>query len=483
MSAARNLRRRGRRVLARRQARGFTLVELLVSMVAGLMVALAVVAMSREASGTFHEETRIAGAQMQIRAAMDRLRSDLARASFMSTGNIWVDPMIPTGAGTVMNVAQIPTTFSNTNHMSLQSLAGIRLFSGGSAAATAPLSAVNGLTPDAIEIAGNMTSVYELAIGGATGTSSPVVAGAGCNGGGQRVYLDVDSSPSLWLLVGMQSATGDGGTAGSTTDYDKALNNVFQPVSNPAYSFMVRVVDSNGKSQYAATCTTKAAGWAVVGGNNQPYVDLDPNTPITMSGTGGNTATINPVQIVRWQIEQGIIGFAGDAGDSTKYDLTREYLDAKGNPVPESKEVVAEYVADLKFAFTVDNTNLTTGNFTSSGTSSQVVLSLEDTTTNKTVAGDVTQETITAPTTSLTPAQTDLSGPQPQRIRSVRVRLVTRTETPDRGEPLDAGAGYLYRYCTASTTAGCVAGANVFARTRTVITEVALPNQARFWYR
>ncbi|HEY2510374.1 MAG TPA: type II secretion system protein [Polyangiaceae bacterium] len=483
MSAARNLRRRARRELrlpGRRKESGFTLVELLVSMVAGLMVALAVVAMSREASGTFHEETRIAGAQMQIRAAMDRLRADVARASFMSTGNIWIDPMIPTGAGTVMNVAQI-TAISNSNHMSIQSLAGIRLFSGGSALAT-PGSAVNGVSPDAIEIAGNMTSVYELAIGGATGTTSPVVAGAGCNGGGQRVYLDVDSSPSLWLLVGMQTVGGDAGTSGTPAAYATALNNVFQPVAGA--QFIVRIVDSNGKSQYAATCATQAAGWNVVGTNNQPYVDLDSTTPVTMSGTGGNTATINPVQIVRWQIEPGIVGFAGDAGgDSTKYDLTRQYLDFKGNALAASKEVVGEYVADLKFAFTVDNTNLTTGNFPSSTASSQVVLSLEDSTTNAAVAGDVTKETINAPTTSLTPAQTDLSGPQPQRIRSVRVRLVTRAETPDRGEPLDAGAGYLYRYCTATSASGCVAGANVFARTRTLITEVALPNQARFWYR
>jgi hypothetical protein len=306
------------------------------------------------------------------------------------------------------------------------------------------------------------------------------VDGAGCNGSAQRVYLDVNSSPSLWKLVSLQLGTPDGGVAPTTAQYAASLNAAFQPIAGK--QFIVRVAQGN-TTQYAATCTTLAAGWAVVNGNQQAYVDLDPNTKVVLAGMGGGTATINPIQIVHWQIQAAAVGFTGDAGDATKYDLTRQFVDAKGNLLG-SAEVVAEYAVDLKFGFTVDNTNnATTGNFAPGTTSSQVVLSLEDATTNGTVGGNVTTEAITAPTTSLTPAQTDLSGPQPQRIRSVRIRLATRAEQADRNEPLSAGAPYLYRYCTAGSATQCLAGAPVWARTRTEITEVALLNQARLWYR
>jgi type II secretory pathway pseudopilin PulG len=466
----RGLRRGG----PRRAERAFTLVELLVSMVAGLMVALAVVGLSREASNTFHEETRIAGAEMQIRAAMDRIRADLSRAAFMSTGNIWIDPMIlPSTIGATTNVAGISSgTFKSTTDMSLYSLAGLQLNVGGSAAAT-PLSATNGLSPDSIDIAGNLTSAVQLPIGGATSTTAPIVDKAGCSGAGQRVYLDVDSSPALWQLVGLQLGASDAGTPGPTVaQLAVALNAAFQPV--PLKPFIVRIVDQTGKAQYGVTCATLAAGWAVNAGIQQAWVDLDSTSPpILIAGTGGGTATINPIQIVHWQVQGALVGYTGAGGDTTKYDLTRQYVDATGALLG-SPEVVAEYVADLKFAFAVDNTLTTTGNFAPGGTSSQVVLAFEDP-ANATIAGDVTKETA--------PPLTDLTGPQPQRIRSIRVRLATRAELPDRTEPLDAGLNYLYRYCIASPAANCVAGAPVFARTRTIVTEVALPNQARLWYR
>ena len=96
--------------------------------------------------------------------------------------------------------------------------------------------------------------------------------------------------------------------------------------------------------------------------------------------------------------------------------------------------------------------------------------------TNATAAGDVS--------TSLVPYS---SGVEPQRIRSVRVRVVTRTPMQDRAGPLTvsgAPTDYLYRYCLVQNTTTCAqAGAPVFARTRTLISEVALPNQARLWFR
>jgi Tfp pilus assembly protein PilW len=459
----------------RRHARGFTLVELMVSLCAGLIVALAVVGLSREASNVFQDETRVASAQMQLRSAMDRIRNDVARAAFMSTGNINIDPAIQSASGVsaATNVANIPAAFYNANHMSLGSLAGVRLFVGGSATAT-PLSAVNGLSPDAIELGGYFSNVEALAYGGtAAGTGQAIASGDANNTcGGQTVYLDVHSSPSLWRLVGLGTAP--------TTQLDQALNSVFEPVAST--NFMVRITSAANTSlqttQYAVTCAAKAAAW----NNGAPAVYLDPRvTLVVNSGTGftGGNGTINPVQIVRWEIQQSLIPdpMSGEAGvNGPKYDLTRQYFDATGTAAG-SPEVVAEYAVDLKFAFTEDTTANTTGSYQGQVSSSQVVYSFEDT------AGD--NANLAADPTTIAPG-TD----GPQRIRSVRIRLVTRAPTPDRNAALAVspnGADYVYHYCLLSTAAACTVvtpgPGTVFSRTRTVISEVSLLNQARLWYR
>ena len=66
----------------------------------------------------------------------------------------------------------------------------------------------------------------------------------------------------------------------------------------------------------------------------------------------------------------------------------------------------------------------------------------------------------------------------------MRARIVTRAAQPDRSAPLSAGGGYLYRYCASQLdgSANCTQGSTSWARTRTLMTEVALPNQARLWY-
>ena len=75
-------------MLKRTQARGFTLVELMVSLVAGLIVTIAVVGLARAATTTFFEAARISTVEANVRTAAERLRQDLSRASYMSTGNI-----------------------------------------------------------------------------------------------------------------------------------------------------------------------------------------------------------------------------------------------------------------------------------------------------------------------------------------------------------------------------------------------------------
>ena len=76
----------------RRAPRGFTLVELLVAITAGLFVAVAAFALAKQGSRFFQQEARVANAQFAATLGFDRLRADIARAGFLTTANVQRDP-------------------------------------------------------------------------------------------------------------------------------------------------------------------------------------------------------------------------------------------------------------------------------------------------------------------------------------------------------------------------------------------------------
>jgi prepilin-type N-terminal cleavage/methylation domain-containing protein len=440
---------------------GFTLIELTVALVAGLIVALAIVGLSKEATATFHEEVRSSAAEATLRTAVDRLRADLRRASYMSTPNIASDPRV------ARNIGQGPVAGINTTTgAGIVRLAGIHLLDGDSQAKNnLPLSLLNPpLAPDAIEIAGNMTSAEQFDVQ-SVNTSFGVCA---------RLTLS-DASPAMYRI----NAAGPNAQAAE-------LLNIFRPVAG--HQFIVRLVDDTGRSQFLATCP----GVPITVNNtaNPPTAFLDVSTAISpvltpqLTGNRGGVtpipagrAWVNPVQIVRWEITnataaaepvqyQNALGAQSLAAgtDATKYDLIRSYLDAAGAVVPETTEVIAEYAVDLNFAFSVDSAltpaqpNMITFSF--------------DSPANQQWADNVF--TTTPPSTNM-----------PQRIRTVRARIATRTAQPDRtvNVPVTNYAvgtvtqGFMYRYCMVAPCATRNATPR-WARARTLTTEVALPNQA-----
>jgi prepilin-type N-terminal cleavage/methylation domain-containing protein len=426
---------------------GFTLIEITVALMAGLIVALGVVGLSKETTRTFHEEMRSSAAESNLRTAVDRLRADLARAAYMSTSNVAIDPMVAKSPGTLNPI--IP------GMVGLHRLSAIHLFQGGSVTANGlALSLVNGVNPDAIEIGGNMTSTDQFEV--------QIMQPTGGAGGCQRIFLS-PTTPSMYRVIGASLL------AGSVPQAAQELNNLFQPAP-VAMQGIVRIVDDTAHTQYVATCPgTTPAGILGAGVNLQPYVDIDPTTPIltaqqtqtvgSLTGFASGRASVNPVQIVRWEIMPasaeptqyvssplGTQPLKPTLQDPLKYDLIRSYVDAKsGNPVPETRELIAEYAVDLSFAAPA----------------------------NATWAQDVSTQPL--------PVVQD-----PARIRSVRARLVTRTAQGDRllsvAVPNPAGA-FMYRYCL---LAACdpvnLAGALQYARARTVTTEVSLHNQSRNFF-
>jgi hypothetical protein len=445
----------------RRGEEGFTLVELTVALIAGLIVALGIVGLSKDTSRTFHEEMRSSAAEGNLRTSVDRLRADLGRAGYMSTSNVATDTSIAKSPGTLNPIA--------ASLVGLRRLASIHLFRGGSVTTNGiALSLVNSVNPDAIEIGGNMTSADQFEVQ----LIQPTAGAGGC----QRIFMSA-TSPSMYRVIGsgLQSA--------------QELNNIFQP-SPVAMQSIVRLVDDTGRSQYLATCAgTTPTGILGAGASLQPYVDIDPSTPIltaqqtkTVGGINGfasGRAMVNPVQIVRWEIMTaaseptqyvtsplGTQPLKPTTQDPTKYDLVRSYVDAKsGNPVPQTRELIAEYAVDLSFAFSVDSGP--------SGLQPKIASIPFDDATNANWAQDVSSQPL--------PAVQD-----PQRIRSVNVRLVTRTAQADRvlnvAVPNSTGP-FMYRYCLLATCDPVNSvGVLQYARARTVTAEVSLPNQSRNYY-
>ena len=482
------------RAVARVRGGGFTLIEITVALVAGLIVAMGIVGLSHEATQTFNEETRNSAAEAAMRTAVDRLRADIARAGYMSTGNILSDPMIAHAPG-LTNLQNL----KNAGMMGIKELAALQLIEGGSILDpnVAILSAAQNpaLTPDALLIGGNMTCAEEFdvqLINPPSGTC-------------QEIDLS-PVSPAIYRVMteGITSPLASGCSGPGTCGQ---LENVFAPVTGGGGSaqFMVRLLDDTGHTQYLATCPTgPITGFRGVGTSAYPYVMIDSvNTPILtavdtqgrggVSGLSAGKAWINPVQIVRWELTSAPLEavsqpqFAAISNivqsgqiDPNKYDLMRSYVDVYGHVIKATSEIVAEYAVDLDFAFTVDSSLV-------GATQPQLLSFAFEDHSNTNWAPDVSLET---------------SGASPpvnigaQRIRSVRLRLVTRTALPDRvaNVPVPnqfAGASgpeeYMYRYCAplpGQPLPNCttVDGSLKWARTRTVTTEVALPNNSGGYY-
>lgn len=444
-------RARGRRC----HARGFTLIELLLAMVAGLIVASAVVSLSKTATTTFQDESRATSTEMAVRTAAERLRADLARASFMSSPNVRVDTNIARPLGATSNQVDPSNLYPN----GLGALAGVRYVANGSYDADSKvkgLSDANLLQPDSIILGGNFTTADEYIVQSLLDSGTE-----GCSGVTAR--LSQDSSAVLRLTTDIT------GNPKPVAEANQALLDAFQPANG---TFMVRIVDESGKQQFLSMCGSKAPSFDV--GTGVAIIPLDTaKTPMLTSlatgARGGTTGfsvgrlTLNPVQLVQWSIMRrpsAVLdpddnpGTAYNEADG-RFELVRSWLDISGTSV--GTEVVAEYAVDLKFAFSVDDA--------AAGVSRQTVFPFGNASNT-----DWAQQT--------TSGMSIATQKRPDLVRSVRFKLAARAAIPDRTAPLAGpAAGYIYRYCI--NPGGCTSGNQEFARVRTVVSEVSLQNQWR----
>lgn len=458
------------RIVARRFSRGFTLIELLISLVAGLIVGLAVVSLSKNVANQFYEEVRANAAENSVRLASIRLRTDLSRAASMSTGHIGADP----------KCARLPTGACYKSEIKLSQLSGIRIVTGGSLQppTVATLNFPAGippklkelsdaqsggaLTPDSFAVWGNLTSGDEY-------FGSFEQGGGGCGGSGKTIRLSQDD-PSLLRVLRDPS-----GVAVSTPEALAALTQIFTPVAGQP--FMVRITDTKGYYHYALTCS--GAGNAVSYDGTTAKVNLQGAdavlTSLETTGKGGvdgfESIAVSPIQGAYWYIGRkpntGIENPLNPALSTYKYDLMRAWVNADGTILEGDAEMVSEFAVDLKLGFTVDDPS-----------------ALESSPTRMLSFGFGANAATKDPWANAnltTPPAAQIRGVVgPQRIRSVRYRLTTRTAMPDREQGIGApGSSYLYRYCINENVTACTAQGPYYARTRVTTGEVALVNQAR----
>jgi prepilin-type N-terminal cleavage/methylation domain-containing protein len=436
-----------RRPRLRQPSRGFTLVELMVSLVMGLIVGLAAVALSRAATATFHEQVRISGVEARIRAASERLRNDLSRASFMSTPNIQWDPKVakvPGGDAAPGAPYRVPA---------LSNLTGIRIL-------TAPVvGAHNGLTPHELIVAGNLTSddVYR-GVWIADGT-------AGCEGGrGAQIQLNALADPAVRRMLH--------GETNDTAAMRQMAELVFTPGMRmdppvPDRVYAAQVMDMRGCFHYVLVCGvhSNAPNTVIVNVAGDATRSL-----LTPEDTAGDVCgarpmeevAIAPIHRVRWfigqELDPRLVDPETDGNGELKFNLYRQLLDARTNVNPQAgdsnvgpPELVAEYAVDLRFGLSIDL----------SIDGADGWMNFDD------PAGGFDQWTA--------PATATAANIGPQRIRSVRYRLAFRTPFADRRDdlPMPGGPGYRARYQLAQ---------GQFARVRTLISEVALFNQSKALY-
>ena len=140
--------------IRRGAARGFTLIELVVALSAGLLVSMAALLLSRNATKFFQNEARISATQLAATLGMNRLTQDLQRASFLASRNNTTDRSLCTDGA-------LPP--------SLAGFLGLGIRIGGSVAAH-PADLVqagyaeNAIAPDSVIIGGSMDTSERFAI-------------------------------------------------------------------------------------------------------------------------------------------------------------------------------------------------------------------------------------------------------------------------------------------------------------------------------
>jgi hypothetical protein len=370
---------------SRRHPRGFTIIELLVSITGAMFLSVGVFMIAKHTTGLYQEETRAANANMASIVGFERFRSDLARAGFMSSPNALADTRI---------CAPVPDA---TWPEFMQQMQSVRI---GLTSGLPNLFASNGLTPQEVILSGNFSSAEALPIRTVVDTGTNYV-----------VYLQVASGAMARLGYSVPGA-----------NQAQILSDTF-PTGRG-----VRIVDRSGRHHYGIISGTQIApNPAVILTGPSPRLQFRDTSALGCGITGNETgASINTVNFVRYRI--GSLRelprfapiFAAPAQgphDTDRTELIREELNPAGQVIDGTQELIAEYAVDLRFEVTVQ-------------TNAASALFHVDNADLYTWAGNPDQRA---------------AGRGPQFIRSIHSWLSVRSRVADRDANINVAAGPRYR--------------------------------------
>jgi len=413
----------GSALRSRRGSTGFTLVELMVALTGGLFISLAVFALARDSGRFYQREARIANATVGGLLGFERLRTDIARAGFLSS----------------------PNAARDTTHLCV-------LPDGNWPAALRDLASIQITTPTKVypALQNNSRTPPSLRLAGSYGSSDTFAARAVPNGNNIEFHLG-NATPGLSL----QAAALRLGNGLAPTN--AAMQGVF-----PALRAL-RIVQ-NGHHYYGQIINATGGADPVVTINNVPPI-LVPGTVancgLEMPGSGASRPLINVVNFIQYDIGQpqtvkaqtdyaDLYANSSDAGagEAQRTELLRLERDITGVPIEGTEEIVAEYAVDFNLQLTVVNAVV--------GSDPSLAVY---------APGSVSYAAYSGPTFASTTT--------PQRIRSVRVRLGVRSREGDRPATISSPASDgLFRFNLGTGTD------EAFARVRTFQADVVLHNQA-----
>ena len=320
--ATHSLRKRPARRTRRSQA-GFTLLEMMAALVAGLIAIGSIYTLSSASSKHFHEQQRISQTQMSLRMAMARLTADIARAGFGGTPNSQAElnhGMLACNQAPVNPLAAV----GFTNHLD-----------GGAAV---PNAATNGVQTDRLDLMGNYATsdVYRA--------------------------MPTPAANQLAIQSNWHSFARSFGIPGDPVrPYNQ---DAFEDVFRAGRLIHVRTTDQ--KHFYARVVASNGAV-------NSFSVTFTPAFNCSNARLDG--AMVSPVNRIRYRIASTTGGPLSDmtglnlanvptgnvAAGTLNSMLIREELDEAGVRVPNSEQIVLEYAVHADYQFVVD-TQLAPGN-------------------------------------------------------------------------------------------------------------------------
>lgn len=294
---------------AKRQ-QGFTLVEMMVALVAGAIAIASIYYVSAASSWHFQEQQRVAQTQMNLRMAMEHLRLDIAKAGYLGTPNSAGEQRCMTPAAPVTAVELVE----------------------GAGTSVLPNAAANGVQADTLRLTGNYVT-----------SDSYLVNTFSASGN------TVDLQRNWQAFRRTFGAADAGGYSAEAFEDVFRIGRWLHITTTAGYHFFVEITGQDGAS---ATVTFN------------PAVPL--GTPCMPGlGTGATIAPLTRIEYVVLDANAGgsigSLARASEAEGTVHPVLVRREIDLDSlTVVANTERIVAEYVANFDVDFIVD-TEVTVG--------------------------------------------------------------------------------------------------------------------------